>query len=125
MSDRRSLRVRVDEKGRVTIPQYVREALAIVPGMFVELHVDASTRTIVLKPAASGTVAEYRVRLEDRKNLIDVVSVVVEEGSEVRSLRCGEFECDVEVFIADAVLAERLAEKMRERGIGVVEYRTR
>jgi AbrB family looped-hinge helix DNA binding protein len=117
--------LKLDEKGRVTIPQVVRDALGLEPGMFIELVVEKDSKTIVLRPAASGVMATYRVSLDKRSDVVGLVSSVVEEGSDLRYLECGETECFLSVFLIDTVMAEKLAEKLRGMGIQVIEYSVR
>lgn len=114
--------LKLDEKGRITIPQVVREALGLEPGMFVELVVNRGSRTIVVKPVASGVIASYKVSLNKRSDVISLVSSVIEEGSDLRYLECEESECLLRVFLLDALMAEKLVEKLRSRGLHVVEY---
>ncbi len=117
--------LRVDGKGRITIPLPVREALGIEPGDLVELAVDVSARTVAIRPAAMGVLASYRVSLSQRKELVDAISTILEEGSDLRYAECWELECVVEVFVIDAVMAEKIAERLRTVGVKVVEYGTR
>lgn len=114
--------LKLDEKGRITIPQVVRDALGLEPGMFVELVIDRSSRIIVVRPVASGIIATYRVSLDKRSDVVSLVSSVIEEGSDLRYLECGETECLLRVFLLDTLMAEKLAEKLRSRGLNVIEY---
>ncbi len=114
--------LRVDGKGRVTIPLPLRESLGIEPGTVVELTVDASGRAVVVRPATSGVVASYRVSLYERRNVVSAVSAVLEEGSDLRLVECWESECVIEAFVIDEVMVERIAERLRAAGVEVVEY---
>jgi len=51
--------VRVDSKGRVTIPQTIREALGIDVGMTMVVIADIDRREIVLAPVSSDTSKLY------------------------------------------------------------------
>lgn len=117
--------LKVDEKGRITIPLSVREILNIEPGTLVELLVDHSGKAIVIRPLITGVIANYRIRLRSRNELVDVISAILEEGSELKYLELGESECDVGVFVMDNVMVETLAEKMQMRGISIIEYTTK
>lgn len=117
--------LKVDEKGRITIPLSARELIGIEPGMFVELLVDSSTKTMVVKPLTTGVIASYRLRLRERKDIVDVISTILEEGSELRYVECGEVECVAGVLVIDTVMVEKLAEKLQVRGVSVIEYTTK
>lgn len=117
--------LRVDGKGRITLPLPAREALGVGPGALVELVVDASTRTVAVRPLTVGVLASYRVSVPDRRGLADLVSAILEEGSDLRRVECWESECVVEVLAIDAVMVERVAEKLRAKGIGVEAYTAR
>ncbi len=56
--------VKVDSKGRVTIPLVVREALGIVEGMNIILISDPDKREIVLTPLPSTESKLYELRIE-------------------------------------------------------------
>jgi len=56
--------VKVDSKGRVTIPLVVREALNIIEGMNLILIADPEKREIVLTPLPSGESKLYELRIE-------------------------------------------------------------
>ncbi len=56
--------VKVDSKGRVTIPLVVREALNIVEGMNLILIADPERREIVLTPLPSSEGRLYELRIE-------------------------------------------------------------
>lgn len=114
--------LKVDEKGRVTIPQVVREALGIEPGTLVELSLDESAKSIVIRPVFSGAVVSYRVSLRSREELVEAIRAVLEEGSELRQVECRELECLIKVLALDAALAEQIAEKLRSIGLNLVEY---
>lgn len=117
--------LKIDEKGRITIPQTVRDALGIEPGTFVELSVDTSEKVIALKPVSTGVIANYRIRIRERKDVVDVILAILEEGSDLKYVELGESECSVGVFVIDNVMAEKLMEKLQTRGMNVVEYTTR
>ncbi|HIP65979.1 MAG TPA: AbrB/MazE/SpoVT family DNA-binding domain-containing protein [Pyrodictium sp.] len=58
--------VRVDSKGRITIPMIVREALNIVEGMNLILIADSDKKQIILSPLPSTTEKLYEVYMEFR-----------------------------------------------------------
>ncbi len=59
--------VRVDSKGRITIPMVVREALNIVEGMNLVLIADTERREIIVSPIPSmeSDLYELHVELKD------------------------------------------------------------
>jgi AbrB family looped-hinge helix DNA binding protein len=52
--------ITVDDRGRVTLPQELRDALGLVPGQ--EVHVERTERGLLLRKAT--TVEEFIERLE-------------------------------------------------------------
>jgi len=56
--------VKVDSKGRVTIPLVVREALNIVEGMNLILIADPEKREIIITPLPSSEGRLYELRIE-------------------------------------------------------------
>jgi len=56
--------VRVDSKGRVTIPMIMRESLNIVEGMHVILIADTSKREIIISPLVPPRAKVYEIYLE-------------------------------------------------------------
>jgi len=56
--------VRVDAKGRVTIPLIVREALNIMEGMTLVMIADPDKREIILSPLPSREGSLYELRME-------------------------------------------------------------
>ncbi len=58
--------VKVDSKGRVTIPLVVREALNILEGMTLILIADPDKREIVLTPLPGREGSLYELRIEFR-----------------------------------------------------------
>ncbi len=58
--------VRVDSKGRITIPMVVREALDIVEGMNLILIADTERKEIVVSPLPSEKADLYELYVEFR-----------------------------------------------------------
>ncbi len=56
--------VRVDSKGRITIPMVIRESLNIVEGMHVVLIADTSKREIIISPVVFPGTKLYEVYIE-------------------------------------------------------------
>ncbi|MCD6323637.1 MAG: hypothetical protein J7L55_00800, partial [Desulfurococcales archaeon] len=78
--------VKIDSKGRVTIPMYLREALGLRPESYVELWVDEASGTIVMRPYEHGDeyLVDVEMLLPAPEDLEKVIRVVVDEGAEVR-----------------------------------------
>uniref|UniRef100_A0A7J3ZKQ6 AbrB family transcriptional regulator n=1 Tax=Fervidicoccus fontis TaxID=683846 RepID=A0A7J3ZKQ6_9CREN len=56
--------VKVDSKGRITIPLVIREALDIREGRHLIVVADMSKREILLTPIASGDKMVYEIKVE-------------------------------------------------------------
>ncbi|BEP17553.1 hypothetical protein PYJP_09050 [Pyrofollis japonicus] len=101
--------VKVDSKGRVTIPLVVREALNIVEGMNLILIADADRREIILTPLPSTEAKLYELRIEIKDvpgALAKVASRLAELGADIvisqcTSIKRGEFaECVIVVDVS-------------------------
>ncbi|MEB3806894.1 MAG: AbrB/MazE/SpoVT family DNA-binding domain-containing protein [Desulfurococcales archaeon] len=55
---------KIDSKGRVTIPQTIREALDIEPGMIVVLLADLDRREIIISPISASSKYIYEIEVE-------------------------------------------------------------
>ncbi|MEM0340413.1 MAG: AbrB family DNA-binding protein [Acidilobaceae archaeon] len=55
--------VKVDPKGRLTIPQSIREALGIEPGMHIVMVADIDKREIELTPVSASPERLYEIEL--------------------------------------------------------------
>ncbi|MEM1927268.1 MAG: AbrB family DNA-binding protein [Acidilobaceae archaeon] len=71
--------VKVDPKGRLTIPQSVREALGIEPGMHIVMVADLEKREIELTPlsAPPEKLYEIELRLLDKPGALAAVADVL------------------------------------------------
>ena len=56
--------VRVDSKGRVTLPMVIRESLNIVEGMRLVIIADTDRREIVISPAVPPEAKVYELYIE-------------------------------------------------------------
>jgi len=101
--------VKVDSKGRVTIPLVVREALNIVEGMNLILIADTDRREIILTPLPSIEAKLYELRIEVKDvpgALAKVASRLAELGADIvisqcTSIKRGEFaECVIVVDVS-------------------------
>jgi len=64
--------VRVDTKGRVTIPQTIREAIGIDAGMTVVIIADVDKREVILTPVSPDTSKLYEIIVD----LLDVTGAL-------------------------------------------------
>ncbi|MCE4620736.1 MAG: ACT domain-containing protein [Desulfurococcales archaeon] len=82
---------KVDSKGRVTIPQTMREALDIEPGMVVVLIADLDKREITVSPVSASLkdVYELEVELLDKPGaLAKLTQKLAELGIDIIATRC-------------------------------------
>ncbi len=111
--------VRVDSKGRITIPMVVREALGIVEGMNLVLIADIDKKEIVVSPlpARALSLYEFSIELKDVPGALAKVSnKLAELGVDQLTTQCtivkrGELaEC---IIIADISGSTRSLEEIR------------
>ncbi len=83
--------VKVDSKGRITIPQAVREALGVEPGMLMALIADFDKKEIIVSPIATKPEAVYELDL----NLVDkpgslaaVTGVLAKHKADIIASKC-------------------------------------
>ena len=83
--------VKVDSKGMITIPQAVREALGVEPGMLMALIADFDKREIIVSPIATKPEAVYELDL----NLVDkpgslaaVTGVLAKHKADIIASKC-------------------------------------
>ncbi len=121
--------VKVDSKGRVTIPLYIREALGIEPESYVELEVSREEGVIILRPASTPgeTAVDFDVILRKVEDIQPLTSAILESGSEVRMMRCYKedngYRCQITVLLLDMRAAEKLKEKIVSKGLKVASLR--
>jgi len=83
--------LRVDSKGRVTIPRTVREALNIIEGGYVIMIADLNKNEITLTPGGGGIgkIVELRVSFKDMKGkLAEISEKLVNMGVDQISTNC-------------------------------------
>ncbi len=116
--------VRVDSKGRITIPLVIREALDIREGMNVLLIADTSRKEVIVSPISDeARLLEIEFEMEDRPGaLAEIVSELARQGVDMVITRCtalkrGETaECLVVVDISrSTVTSERELERLLNR----------
>jgi len=116
--------VKVDSKGRITIPLVIREALDIREGMNVLLIADTSKKEVIVSPISQeAQLLEIEFEMEDRPGaLAEVVSELARQGVDMIITRCtalkrGETaECLVVADISKSTITtEKELEKLLNR----------
>ncbi len=83
--------VRVDSKGRITIPMVIRESLNIVEGMYVVLIADTSRREIIVSPVVFPGTKLYEVYVEINDvpgALAEVTDFMAKHGVDLIATHC-------------------------------------
>lgn len=119
--------VKVDSKGRITIPQAVREALGVEPGMLMALIADFDKREIIISPIATRTEAiyEFDISLVDKPGaLASVTNTLAKHKADIIASKCAsiargeEASCTliVDMSMAD-VDADTIKKELEELGV--------
>ncbi len=112
--------VKVDSKGRVTIPLVIREALNIVEGMNLILVADPDKKEIILTPlpATKGLLAEIRIELKDVPGALAqtaerLASLGIDQvSSQCTTVKRGEYaEC---IIIVDMSQTSKTVKELEE-----------
>jgi AbrB family looped-hinge helix DNA binding protein len=128
MSTRLTGLVKVDSKGRITIPQTIRESLGIEAGMLVAMLADTEKKEIIVSPimAENAKVVQIEITMQDRPGaLARVTSKLSELKVDIIANRCTsitrreEGEC---TFIVDISQSSTDVEGIRKalEGLDVV-----
>ncbi len=121
--------VRVDSKGRITIPMIMREALNIVEGMHVVLIADPDKREILISPILEpeARLFELRVEIKDVPGALARVSEkLAEMGLDQITTHCATIkrgetaEC---IIIIDAAKTSLDANTIREELLKIPDVR--
>ncbi len=104
--------VRVDSKGRITIPLTIREALDIHEGMNILLIADREKKEIVLSPVPErARLVEMTIEIEDRPGVLaEIAKELADHGIDIIATRClvirrGEIgECYMVVDLSKALI---------------------
>ncbi len=83
--------VRVDSKGRITIPMVIRESLNIVEGMHVVLIADTSKREIIISPVVFPGTKLYEIYIEINDvpgALAEVTDLMAKYGVDLIATHC-------------------------------------
>ncbi len=115
--------VKVDSKGRITIPLTIREALDIHEGMSVLLIADREKKEILLSPVPErAKLAELSLSVEDRPGVLaEITKVLADKGIDIIATKCvvirrGELgECYMVIDYSKSVLnvIEELIDELR------------
>ena len=104
--------LKVDGKGRVTIPRTVRDALNIIEGGFVIMIADLNKNEILLTPTggSGGNLMEIRVLFRDERGKLAEISEALANinadqiTTNCRTTRKGEMaECTIIVEVPEGV----------------------
>ena len=82
---------KVDSKGRITIPQTIRETLDIEPGMFMALIADLERREIIVTPiyTKGENIYEVEVTVVDKPgSLAKLTEALAENKVDIITNRC-------------------------------------
>lgn len=120
--------VKVDSKGRITIPQAIREAMGVEPGMLMALIADFDKREIVISPIAAKTEAiyEFDINLVDKPgSLAAVTNVLAKHKADIIASKCASIARGEEAsctLIVDMSTADVDADTIRKEleGLEVV-----
>ncbi len=126
--------VKVDSKGRITIPQPIREALGIEPGMLVVLIADIGRGEILVSPVATRGDKLYTFEIEFRDvagSLAKLLSVFANAKADILASKCASIirgETAGCTLVVDLSLAEKsvddIAKELEALDIvTVVKYR--
>ncbi|MEN2999430.1 MAG: ACT domain-containing protein [Acidilobaceae archaeon] len=113
--------IKVDLKGRITIPQTMREALEIRPGMLMVLIADAEKREVIMSPVMTSgeTMYEFDILLTDRPgSLASVTNVFAEHKADIVASKCASITRGEEAsctIIVDMSLSPTMPEKVKEK----------
>ncbi|MCE4614741.1 MAG: AbrB family transcriptional regulator [Desulfurococcales archaeon] len=121
--------VRMDAKGRVTIPALIRETLGINEGMYLVIIGDSDSKEIILTPIISSgqNVYEIAVEFQDVPGAFASVSdELARQGTDQITTRCSTIrrgdiaECTMVVDLSNAKVS---VEELKEILNGLPEVR--
>lgn len=116
---------KVDSKGRITIPMFIREELNIEPDSYVEMEYSREDRALVIRPLtrAGELLVDIHVELSDVDQLQRALSTIINEGSEIRMLRCllanDRYCCVITAVVIDFTIANAIRESLVGSGVNV------
>ncbi|MDM7276043.1 MAG: AbrB family DNA-binding protein [Thermoprotei archaeon] len=120
--------VKVDSKGRITIPQTMREALGIEPGMIMAIIADFEKREIIVSPITGKgeMIYELDLYLVDKPgSLASVTEVLARHKADIVASKCVSIARGEEAgctIIVDMSIADTDMETIRREleDLGVV-----
>ena len=113
--------VKVDSKGRITIPQPIRDTLDIEAGMLVVLIADLQKREIIISPVLTPTEHLYEVEVElvDKPGaLAKLTEALAEMGADIIAARCASVarhESANCIIVVDTSRSELDGEALRKK----------
>ncbi len=117
--------VKVDSRGRIFIPQALREALGLEPRSFVEIELDQISKKLIIKPITSSgeVLLNMEVFINKAEDIVKIVNVVLENGVEVKLLKCfpNPEKCSITVGVLDPNIIKQLTEALEREGIKIIE----
>ena len=113
--------VKVDSKGRVTIPQTIRDLMGIEPGMLMAVIADIEKKEIAVSPIYSSgrSIYEINLDLKDRPGAIaSVTSLLARHNVNIIATRCTTIMRGEEgncIIVADFSMASEDVEVIRRQ----------
>lgn len=123
--------VKIDSKGRITIPLIMRESLGLMEGMYVVLIADTERREIMLTPILppQAKIVEIKLLLKDEPGaLAKVAGELANQGIDMITNRCASIkrgetaECIIIVDVSNMKLKTINDLKITLYKIPVVKY---
>lgn len=120
--------VRIDSKGRVTIPSVIRDEIGLGPNSIVEIESDPDRGIIVIRPVSGeGVIVDLVVEVLDINEISKAVAAAAETGAELRYLKCSAggagVRCELITTLLDYSMIKELVDRLGEGGVKVIEYR--
>ncbi len=117
--------VKVDSKGRITLPLFIREKVNIEPDSYVEIELPEGGKELILKPfVKSGQLVDLEVRLKSIEELQTLLDIIQAEGAELKILKCRAspegVTCETSVVVLDYVMARKLRERLEGEGLKAI-----
>ena len=124
--------VKVDGKGRITIPLFIREAVGLEPNSYVEIEFDEVSKELKVRPVskAGELLVDVLVELTAVNGIHTLIDSIVKEGADIKLLRCksieeGKYACALTVGVLDYELFRTLKESLKSMSLKVREVAIR
>ena len=117
--------VRVDSKGRITIPLYIREEVGVEPESYVEISVN-NKKEIIIKPVTKSgeLIISMKIVLREPKDIVHIIDKLIKEGADVIEFKCrkeeGEFICTIILSVIDYTMASHIKNVVNKEGLTVL-----